>query len=218
MTATICWSSPNSPNNPHPTAFDLTVRLGAGDDLFTAAVMPESDPSMARVGSVAVAVEGDAGNDDIVVQVGDPNGTTPLFLGELSVAVGGGAGADEVGIIIIINNRVGALDQQVDLGAGDDAANLESRALVVDGMMAQKVRGGAGNDVLNALFSGEASADRTAVHASLFGGAGDDRFRLLWDEETFNVLAFVDGGAGFDTGLFSPSVRHVNVEKVDEVA
>jgi hypothetical protein len=30
----------------------------------------------------------------------------------------------------------------------------------------------------------------------------------------FDVDAFVDGGAGFDVGLFSPGVRHVNVERL----
>jgi hypothetical protein len=113
-----------------------------------------------------------------------------------------------------------------DGGAGNDIVSAQAFVLPATdvgfnpqpeppvGRFNVNINGGAGNDVLNAVFGGEVGPDSANLNVSMFGGNGDDRFTLLWDEEVWNALAFVDGGAGFDAGIFSPGVRHVRVERV----
>jgi hypothetical protein len=75
--------------------------------------------------------------------------------------------------------------------------------------------GGAGNDVLEATFRSDSTAQKVAeLNVTQLGGDGNDLMRLLWSEGAFDTTAFADGGVGFDTGLFSPGVKHVNLEKV----
>jgi hypothetical protein len=76
--------------------------------------------------------------------------------------------------------------------------------------------GGTGNDLLDAQFEADATQQKVAdLQVALSGGDGNDSLRLTWTPGiAFDVDAFADGGAGIDTGVFSPGVRHVNVERL----
>ena len=76
--------------------------------------------------------------------------------------------------------------------------------------------GGAGSDVLDAAFEANPTQQTVQkVRVALLGGAGNDTLRVMWTPGlAFDVDAFADGGTGFDVGVFSPGVRHVNVERL----
>ncbi len=125
-----------------------------------------------------------------------------------------GGGAHRVELdehFLIADDRVDEL-----LGVNDALEELEQPTPFLPPLIRCNLTmdGGAGNDVLDAVFSADTKQKVAELNVALFGGDGADMLRLLWTPGAFEALAFADGGAGLDTGLFSPGVRHVNVESV----
>jgi hypothetical protein len=178
----------------------MILICSAGNDEITARMGDEPTPFLPTV-DFNVAADGGSGNDAIAVNANvdpaslvgfDPQPEPPVV--RFGLALRGGDGADR------ITSRLG-------IGPVPFFPPAVGCTLVMDG--------GAGNDLLDAQFDAEASGQGVAdLRAALLGGDGDDALRLLWTAGAFDALAFADGGAGIDTGVLSPGVRHTNVERV----
>jgi hypothetical protein len=141
---------PTYGNNPQAALFAVSVGLGAGDDQFTGNVVPP-DTEIPTNCSISLNVEGGNGRDTVEITASGRTGNGAamdlLVLNEFSISVEGGTGGDEVGIIII-NSKVGTLNQIVNLGEGNDSLSFESD-LTVTGEMFMRTDGGAGDDMVS---------------------------------------------------------------------
>jgi hypothetical protein len=158
----------------------------------------------------------------------NPDPFRPAILTE--VRVSGGAGDDAIGVLAEINAAMGVdpepfrpaefqLILEVRGGAGNDDINavmgIDPQPFLPPISIIAIVDGGLGHDALSAEFRTAAAGRIVAdLLVAMFGGDGDDTLRLLWTDGAFDVLAFANGGDGFDSGVFSPGVRHINVEQV----
>ena len=139
---------------------DLTIQafLGAGDDVFRfsaetedlGAVPLEIQPC------IGVEVDGGDGRDFIHIAPGDrprrrPTRPEPLLLEDLTIDLRGGNGGD-FAIVVLDNLAVtGPLAIAIDLGDGDDRADVRSVSTSGCGSLSAIVRGGRGDDVIAAL-------------------------------------------------------------------
>jgi hypothetical protein len=218
----------------------LDVHGGGGDDAISVlaeinAVMGvEPEPFLPDV-VTQINVHGGAGHDGISV-LADINavmGVQPEpFVSAImtEVSVNGGIGDDNISVLAEINAAMGVdpepfrpaefrFDLEVRGGQGHDnisaVMGVEPQPFLPHITIGVILDGGNGNDTLSADFRGPQAGQIVAdLVVALVGGDGDDALRLLWTDEAFMVLAFADGGDGLDTGVFSPGVRHINVERV----
>ena len=217
---------------------DLTADGGADRDIISAEALvlpgaaegfnPQPEPPSARFD---MTIAGGIGDDDISARMGvQPTPFLPVV--DLNLDVDGGAGDDALSAISFVGPGTAegfnpqpeppAARFDVALRGGSGVDRITSRmgvqptpflpvvvgcSLVMDG--------GAGNDVLDAWFDADAAGQKVAgLRVALLGGDGDDSLRLGWTEGAFDALAFADGGAGVDVGVFGPGVRSVNVERL----
>lgn len=216
--------------------FEVNADGGAGNDVVSANAFVH--PAAAQgyypwpwvpEARFTMSLNGGLGDDDVSARMGiEPTPFLPVT--HFNLAMDGGLGND----ILSVNTNVDpgalvgfnpqpeppAVRINVDLRGGDGADRITSRMGVEPTPFLPPVvdvnltaDGGVGNDVLDAEFRGAASR-KVGLRATLLGGDGDDTFRLLWTRDAFETTASADGGAGFDTGLFSPGVRAVSVEQV----
>jgi hypothetical protein len=192
---------PVLPQVPPSARFAVSLQGGAGDDEITARIGIEPTPFVPVVDFV-VGIDGGDGNDAVAVNTQIDPGSLVGFNPQpeppvLNIAIGvrGGAGLDR------ITSRMGIQPTPFLPPAIDVSLRMD---------------GGTGNDLLDAQFEADATQQKVAdLQVALSGGDGNDSLRLTWTPGiAFDVDAFADGGAGIDTGVFSPGVRHVNVERL----
>jgi hypothetical protein len=139
----------------------------------------------------------DAGAGDDTIDARMTIGPTPFVPSRTVVNINGGLGNDVISARIVNPGTLAGFNPQPE-----------------PPLVRLTIDGGAGRDVVDAVFSGELSEVRAKLDVRLFGGADNDLLTLLWDDEIWDVLAFVDGGTGSDTGVFSPGTRHTRIERV----
>jgi hypothetical protein len=173
---------------------DLSVvaDLGDGDDALDAAFEGPAAPVGIILPGVSLEVAAGEGNDAVEVAIGNPEVLDPLRVADVRVGIHG-FGGDDSGIIIICNVAVtGRLTAAMDLGDGDDAAqvavgNPNDLTLTT----AQKVRvhiaTGAGDDTAQVSVGGVTVSGPTIVAIDT-GGGDDGASVLLPDSE--EVTAF----------------------------
>ena len=219
MTATVAPSAYSPYTQPLP--FGLNANLGAGNDSFTANLIPPPPTwYLYRSGSIALGVEGAAGDDSVGVQVGDPQAPNSLLLDELSVALGGGSGDDVLDFTMQKvrayhaefftnsgqgNDRVSQRISEVGFydtstpfsiltGDGDDDLMLAVRNSYIDGIA---VDAGAGNDRVSAWLD-EVGFTYSPAPFSVLTGDGDDDLTLAVQNTNFNGEFSADTGSGDD--------------------
>jgi hypothetical protein len=206
------------------------IDLGDGNDLFNADIDLTLDPNLPEAPSLNMSVFGGLGRDRITSRIGIQ--PTPFHkMVDLNLSMDGGAGDDILSENTDIDPSalVGFNPQPeppiihvgVEMDGGDGSDRITSRwgvgpepfhkAFDLDLSM----DGGVGDDALDAQFSDHKGSQNVAdLRVALLGGDGNDALSLLLTPGAFDAAAFADGGAGFDTGLFSHGVKHKNVEQV----
>jgi hypothetical protein len=219
-----------------PLEIEVNLEGGAGGDVLTArAFLSDSIPApMAKLVPITVGlhVDGGASRDRLTALAS----VSDSMAAEVVIDADGGAGRDRISATTFVVHdpltMFGGMlpvrmDVNLDGGAGGDmlAVNGFVDPAMLVGFNPQpeppilrvNADGGAGRDAFDAVFSltaapAEPLTKSAELEASLLGGLGDDAFRLLWDEAAWDVLAFVDGGLGSDSGVLAPGAEHESVE------
>lgn len=190
---------PPTPNLPGPTEMTMSLFGGSGRDRLNSRMNIQPTPFHKMI-NCHLIMDGGAGDDILAVntEIGpgplvgaNPPLELPVFSFDLDLR--GSDGNDRIvsrmGIEPTPFHKMAACDLTID--------------------------GGTGDDVLDAQFSTGTRNQKVAdLRVALLGGDGNDALRLSFTPGGFAASAFADGGMGFDTGRFSPGVKHVNVEQV----
>jgi len=189
------------------TLLDVTVTGGAGNDTLgvqigTAGALPSASPE------IRLTVSGGIGNDTISAGLNNLDERSTV-----SATVNGDAGNDAVIFAYIIDTTPAptltpaAQSIRVNLGDGDDRANVTVNHPCQRSRFDVTINGNAGNDVLDFAApvlrldaTGVASSD--TFNLTLDGGAGLDRVSATFDRATLvggaRLNVTVLGGSGGD--------------------
>jgi hypothetical protein len=197
---------------------DANFALGAGNDWLQAAFgpPPAAGPEPAVENDVTTimqkvreAVDGGAGNDEVAL-------SHRGRFDDLAQMVHLGDGQDQ--LTSALDGIFGNLHLLADLGRGHDRGEI-NHVGPVSGAASIRMLGGQGNDRLSAVLAPSPAASPPEVLVELLGEDGNDALSLLvrGGVDPALLMALADGGDGFDTGIFSAGVRHINVERVTEL-
>ncbi|HSO43569.1 MAG TPA: hypothetical protein VLR47_12165, partial [Rhodospirillales bacterium] len=178
---------------------------GGGNDLIYdqpayRSPSPGSSLSVAVTANDGNVVHGDAGNDDITVEVGDTDGANPVG----NIAYGDG-GDDSVLFRLSARNYPDSLWESAPTGtvtlyggAGNDLTSVRGYYVGLSPGMTVYQHGGAGNDELLATadeFDPDSSVRGSNNNDYLYGDTGNDNYRVMEAKDTVVERA----GEGADT-------------------
>ena len=163
----------------------VVVRLGAGNDSFTANVFNQSSGLGSDVlANASLVIAGYGGEGDDIMRTNAQHDVDVAPGAALAILMFGDSGQDQ----IIAQYR------------GENAGSVSL----------SKLDGGTGNDSI--LGSIQEDIGSTGISTGrVLGGDGDDTLGLYMWTQNPPILALIDGGAGFDTAGHTANVTVINV-------
>lgn len=192
---------------------NIQVNTEGGDDRVVYNLIRNMLPSQQQVVNVGL---GNTGNDSFTANLFNPRtgvGSDLMAGSSLIIGVQGGAGADRLAINAQhdVDVAAGARLKMVLMGQdGNDIITGYYHGENDGSVSIREFDGGAGNDIVRGYLKEDLGS--TGVSAGqVHGGDGNDQLALFLLTQNPPILGFLDGGAGFDTGLHTANVVVVNV-------
>jgi len=150
--------------------------------------------------NVSVAGALGGGNDQAVLTIDEKRASSQALALDLDM----GAGEDVAEVIAVLRGGIADLSGLVAGGADKDTLKLLFEG---DGVSSITLDGGDGPDVLDSEYKGLALGS-----PQLLGGTGDDYLKIV-AKEAVAMVPFIDGGRGYDIAIGFGTI--VNVEEIN---